>query len=120
MDEDVEVGSFDFEEKSEKKTKKSSAKKAKGNEEIEKVFSSQQASDVTEEQKKFIFKILYEAVHNTQNKQLSLEELWTRTTKNKSFNKYSSSKAELLEIVLALDHDGKILFSHDTNEIILI
>ena len=119
---DEDVPDFDVEEveKSDKKSKRNTGKKAKGNEDIEKIFSSKAIESISDEQKKFIFKIIYESVHNIQNKQISLVELWARTQKNKNHHKFSNSKTELEDIILALDRDGKILFSQDTNDIILI
>ena len=119
---DEDVPEFDVEEVeiSDKKSKKTTGKKIKGNEDIDKIFSSKAMENISEDQKKFIFKIIYESVHNLQSKQISLDELWTKTQKNKSHNKFSNSKTELEDIILALDRDSKILFSQDTNDIILI
>lgn len=122
IDEEDEVARFEIDDadKTDKKSKKSSSKKTKGNEEIEKIFSSRASDNISDEQKKFIFKLIYEAVHNTQNKQISLEELWSKTQKNKQHNKFCTNKTDFEEIILALDKDGKILFSKETNDIILI
>jgi DNA replication licensing factor MCM3 len=122
IDEEEEVARFEIDEadKTDKKSKKSSGKKTKGNEEIDKIFSGKVSENVTEEQKKFVFKLIYDSVHNTLNKQISLEDLWTKAQKNKQFNKFCTNKADFEEIILALDIDSKILFSQESNAIILI
>jgi DNA replication licensing factor MCM3 len=121
-EDDESVVAFQVEEfeQSDKKSKKSSGKKAKGNDNIENIFSGKVSDNVSEEQKKFIFKIIYEAVNHTQNKQMNFEDLWSKTQKTKQYNKLASSKAVLEEILFALDRDNKILFAKEMNDIILI
>lgn len=121
-EDDDSVAAFQVEESefSDKKSKKSSARKAKGNEEVENILSSKVSSGVTEEQKKYIFKLIYESVNNTTTKQTKLSELWTKVQKTKQFSRLSPSIEVLEQILQALDIDNKILYAANNKDIILI
>jgi len=98
----------------EKKGKRSKKEKER---EIDSIFESKISKEesISEEHKKFVFKLIYDAVHKTQNQQISLNDLWGKIQSHRN-NKYCNSKSELLDVILSLDDDGKVLYSDETKD----
>jgi DNA replication licensing factor MCM3 len=79
------------------------------------------ASPVTDSQKKFVWKIIFDNASRRQLKQISLNELWEIISKHGDAKKYSIlSKQDLLNVVQTLNTDAKLLYSESTKDIILI
>ena len=52
---------------------------------------------------------------------MTLEELWIIIKAHKDATKFKiESKSDLLDIVLAIDTEGKILYSNDSKDITLV
>lgn len=102
-----------------KKTKRESPE-----EEVEKLFKmepSVESDAVSQQKSKFIYKIIYDNTKNREFSQIALDELWTLVSKNKDFSKHSiKSKADMLDIVIALDVQGKCLYSEEEKSITLV
>lgn len=106
-----------------------SAKKSKSGKdstlkEVDKLFNADVATSgpVTDARKKFVYKIIYDYTNKLRFKQMTLDELWSQVQKNKdsvTVHKINS-KNELLDIVLAIDNEAKVMYSHDTKDITLI
>ena len=88
---------------------------------IEELFNSKAEEEtISDESKKFIFKIILEAVRKREYHQISFEELWAIASKSENKEKHFKTKSDLLDIVLSLDTAGKVLYSQDTKDITLI
>jgi DNA replication licensing factor MCM3 len=92
--------------------------------EVEKIFSynTNIIGGITEDQKKFIFKIIFESTNKKEFQQITFDDLWHLVVKHKDKELFlkSSHKSELLDIVLALDSEGKVLYSSGTKDITLV
>jgi DNA replication licensing factor MCM3 len=96
----------------EKKVKKESQT------EEEKVLS---ASPITDSQKKFVWKNIYDNANKRPLKQINISELWEIVSKHPDVKKHNiESKQELLNIVLALNDDNRLLYTEISKDIILI
>jgi len=98
-------------------------KKESPEEEVEKIFKMEpaEATGKSLEKSKFIFKVIYENTKNLEFSEIGFDDLWTLVSKNKDFSKHNiKSKSDLLDIVNALDVQGKCLYSEDDKTITLI
>ncbi len=96
--------------------KRSAAEK---NEIIDYLFSKNiDTGFVTDEIKRFVFKIIHEAVFKLEFKQISFDELWKLIVRKE--DKRIASKDDLKEVLNALDSQQRVLFSNTNKEITLI
>jgi len=105
---------------SKKKDKeRSGGKQTEKDDTIDHLFSSNiRTGFVTEELKKIVFKEIYNQVYKLELKQMTLDDLWFFIQKRE--DKKINTKKELVEVLNALDHQGKILYSLSTKDITLI
>jgi DNA replication licensing factor MCM3 len=80
------------------------------------------SAPVTESQKKFVYKLIYDNTNKRRYQTILLDELWSIIQKNKDTASVNNinTKSELLDIVLDLDSQGKVMYSSDNKDIILI
>jgi DNA replication licensing factor MCM3 len=100
---------------------KSSAKKSKRGkqeDEIEKIFAAKPV--VTEERKRFVYKVLYDLTNRRVIPQVLLDDFWNVIQSHKDYNKDKLTKEDLLETLIALDKENKVLYSIKENEITII
>jgi DNA replication licensing factor MCM3 len=106
----------------------SSAKKTrsykKETKEVDRLFNSNIASNepVSDLKKKFVFKIVHDTVHRRDFPQMTFEELWNiiKNNKDASTKHNINSKSDLLDVILAIDTEGKMLYSNESKDITLV
>jgi DNA replication licensing factor MCM3 len=117
------------EESEENEPVSSSAKKSKSGKdstlkEVDKLFNAASISlgPVNDASKKFVYKVIYDNTNKRRIQQITLDELWSITQKNKDSASVHSinSKSDLLDIILAIDSENKVMYSAETKDIILI
>ncbi len=104
-------------------SEKKRIKKESPEEEVENIFKMEptEATGFSQEKSKFIYKVIYDNTKNREFSQIGLDELWTLVSKNKDFSKHKiRSKSDLLQIVIALDVQGKCLYSEEEKSITLV
>lgn len=102
---------------------KKKTKREDPEEDVEQMFRMEVSDppSVTQEQIKFIFKIIYDNTKNREFTTIHFDELWTLVSKNKDFSKHNiKSKSDLSNIVAALDAKGKCQYSETENNITLV
>jgi len=101
---------------------KNNIKKESPEDEVNKIFKMGHSVEEGQPSKtKFIYKIILDNTRNNEFSQIGLDELWTLVSKNKDFSKHNiKSKSDLLDILLALDFQGKCLYSEGDKTITLI
>ena len=122
IDKNKKINDLEKDSSSKKKQKLSKSKKI--DEEInsiENIFESRLNVDskITEDHKKFLFKIIYN-LNKKERKQIDYDHLWEETKKISNYKDYCKTKSDMLDIILSLDNDGKIIYSPDAKEITLI
>lgn len=102
---------------------KKKIKKESPEDEVEKIFKAEpvETSEKSQEKSKFIFKIIYDNTKNREFSEIGVDELWTLVSKNKDFSKHNiRTKDDLIQIVVALDVQGKCLYSEKDKNITLV
>ena len=102
---------------------KKKTKKEVPEEDVEQMFRMEVSdpTSVNQEQKKFIFKIIYDNTKNREFSTIHFDELWTLVSKNKDFSKHNiKSKSDLLNIVAVLDANSRCQYSEKDNNITLV
>lgn len=102
---------------------KKNIKKESPEDEVDKIFKMEHSVEEGQSQQKtkFIYKIIFDNTKNDEFSQIGLDELWTLVSKNKDFSKHNiKSKNDLLDIINALDLQGKCLYSEGDKTITLI
>jgi hypothetical protein len=121
QDEEDEESSSQVKEATTSKKIKSGIKETR---DIDRLFSGTNIAveKIAESTKRFIFKIIYETLNRRNLPQMTLEELWSLTSKNTDSSSVHgiTSKSDLLDVILSIESDGKILFSDKDKDITLI
>lgn len=102
--------------------KKKQMKRESPDEEVDNIFKMEPSTnEASQQQSKFTYKIIYDNTKNREFSQIHIDELWTLVSKNKDFSKHNiKNKSDLLNIVTALDLQGKCLYSETDKNITLI
>lgn len=89
---------------------------------VDRIFSSAaNQGPISDDVKKFVFRLIHDHTNRREFQQMSFDELWSIIQKNKESASYRlTTKSSLLDVVLALDTSGKVLYSDDTRDINLI
>jgi len=98
-------------------------KESKKNKDIQskKSIISNKASNATKEDKmKFVFRVIYDLVKHDTSQQLDFEELWEAILKEDNRLIFVSDKGSLIDILVMLDREEKIVYSMETKQITLI
>jgi len=105
-----------------KEGKKSKTKQlAKENEKIDQLFESKLSVEavITEEQMKYVRKVIIDVIKR-QGKEANIDQVWNEIEKSPNYKTYCSDKSVLFDIIIALDRDSKIFYSHESKEIFLL
>ena len=105
-----------------KEGKKSKTKQlAKENEKIDQLFESKLSVEavITEEQMKYVRKVIIDVIKR-QGKEANIDQVWNEIEKSPNYKTYCSDKSVLFDIIIALDRDSKIFYSHASKEIFLL
>lgn len=121
IEEESEISDKKQEVKSSPMKTRSSKKESR---DIDQVFNSRISSNepVSDAKKRFLFKIINDTVYRRDFPQLTFEELWNIIkNNNEASTKYNiESKSDLLDVILVMDTEGKLLYSNDSKDITLI
>jgi DNA replication licensing factor MCM3 len=121
-DEEDEESSSDVQDLSASAKKSKSSKKE--TKQVDKLFSSNISATVPvpDAKKKYVFKVIYDTTQRRDFPQMTIEELWSIMQKNKdtSAGLGINSKSDLLDVVLILDSEGKLLFSNETKDVTIV
>lgn len=118
----------DEEEEDDESDVRASGKKSKSGREstlkdVDKLFDANvKSGPISETHKKFVYKIVYDNANKRPQQTISLEELWSIVQKNKDSASTHNihSKSDLLDIILSMDTEGKLFYSGETKDVILI
>jgi len=125
----IELDSSENEVEDEEPAITASAKKSKSKhdrelKEFDKIFNAVniKSGPVTELQKRFVYKLIHDIAYKRTPQQISLDDLWSIVQNNidSTTNQNINSKSDLLDIVLHIDTDGKVMYSKDEMLIFLI
>ena len=102
--------------------KKSKLGKQSPSKDVDRAFSGtvSQKVPVTEAKKKFVYKIVYDLLSRRDFPQCLMDEIWTNVKNHKDSETHGISKEDLLDIVLALEGENKVMYSKQNKEILLI
>jgi DNA replication licensing factor MCM3 len=89
---------------------------------LDKILSSSVPSGpVSEAQRLFVYKVVNDLLKNENYQAVAFEKFWDIISTHKDFKTQNiNSKSDLLDVVLHLDSEGKLMYSDSTKEIILI
>jgi len=83
--------------------------------------SSVPTGPVADSQKLFVYKVAYDNLKNKEYQGVSLDQFWNILSEHKDFaNSNLKSKSELLDVILSLDRDGRLMYSDSDKAIYLI
>jgi len=103
-----------------KKSDKKKIKKEDDDTEIDRIFDNPlNSGPVTDAQKKFIYRIIHENSKKTQN--MTMNELWEIVKQNKDSSKHNiKTRSDILDIVISLDGESRLLYVYDSEQIVLV
>jgi hypothetical protein len=55
-----------------------------------------------------------------QGKEANIDQVWNEIEKSQNYKTFCSDKSVLFDIIIALDRDSKIFYSHESKEIFLL